>query len=683
MTPTAQDSDRQWACEQIEGYTAVYPRYACCAQLLQQILEKAVKKDAPLAILQTRPKAIPSFAEKAIRKKKAGRYSHPLMCMTDLCGGRVITQTLVEVRAVCEFIENHFIIDAENSVDVSQRLKPSEFGYRSVHYIVQFKRGIFPTKEIPVEIPEELYPDESNPMKAEIQVRTLLEHAWAGFTHDRVYKSAFTIPSKWERELAVLAGMLEQADRSFERVQSGLRTYAASYGTYMDEVQLKDEMGILETVLTCDPDNPDLAYRIGKLAMELGDWQTAIDVFSKYAATGYQPILRDLGVVLCKVNAQDPHSVQYQQGQHYLETASASPKKDVDALASLAGTWKDLDPEKARDLYCQAYEMDPTDPYAVSNYLVYEIVHQGSLTPATLMGPSVKAAIQRCQDQIEVGMNSPWSFYNLGILHLLLGQPYESLTAYARAVQLSHTAWMIETSLRLLDQLSGVEQMIAGCDWVQRLLLLSLAVVYQDETALERVKELASKRVSPLCGPVVIFAGGTDDTIGARLQDYRQLLIEAFDGYRGTLISGGTASGVCGLAGDVQTAFPEKIQLIGYVPGVLPPGESVDPRYGQIRRTAGKDFGALEALQYWIDLAASGVPSSQVKLLAIGGGEIAAFESRLALVLGARVAVIEGSGRAARQLCSDPYWGEHSGLQTLESNVKSLKAFIGPKGLGC
>ena len=212
--------------------------------------------------------------------------------MTDLCGGRVITQTLDEVRAVCDFIEKHFVIDSANSVDVSQRLKPSEFGYRSVHYIVQFKREVFPTRDIPVDVPEELYPDESNPMKAEIQVRTVLEHAWAGFVHDRVYKSAFTIPPRWERELAGLAGSLEQTDQSFTRIQSGLKTYVASYGSYLNEEQLKSEIGILESVLTCDPQNPDLAYRLGKLAMELGDWQKAIDIFSKYEHTGYQPILR-------------------------------------------------------------------------------------------------------------------------------------------------------------------------------------------------------------------------------------------------------------------------------------------------------------------------------------------------------------------------------------------------------
>ena len=88
MVPIGQDQEHKWAHQQIEAYRQVYPRYAKTAQVLQQILEKATKQFAPQAIIQTRPKSIPSFAEKAICKKKVGRYSDPLVCMTDLCGGQ-------------------------------------------------------------------------------------------------------------------------------------------------------------------------------------------------------------------------------------------------------------------------------------------------------------------------------------------------------------------------------------------------------------------------------------------------------------------------------------------------------------------------------------------------------------------------------------------------------------------
>ena len=677
MVLTDLEQDHHWASQQIEAYRTVYPRYARMSQVLQQVLEKACKLSAPLAILQTRPKAIPSFAEKAIRKKKAGRYSDPLVRMTDLCGGRVITQTLDEVRAVCDFIEKHFVIDSANSVDVSQRLKPIEFGYRSVHYIVQFKREVFPTRDIQVDIPQELYPDESNPMKAEIQVRTVLEHAWAGFVHDRVYKSAFTIPPRWERELAGLAGSLEQTDQSFTRIQSGLKTYIASYGSYLNEEQLKSEIGILESVLTCDPQNPDLAYRLGKLAMELGEWQKAIDIFSKYEHTGYQPILRDLGVVLCKVNAKEPHGEAYQRGQKYLELASSPPYRDPDALASLAGTWKNLDEEKTREYYRQAFRVDPTDPYAVSNYLVYEIIHQRDMASASLMAPSLAAAIQRSHDQAEVGMNMPWAFYNLGIFHLLLGQPYESLYAYAQAIRLSTSDWVVQTSLRLLDKLSAVQDLIQGYEWTRRTLILGRAVKFVDKTSLEMIEDYTNANNSTITAPVVIVAGGTRADL--RVDVYRQLLIEAFDGFHGTILAGGTTAGVSGLVGELQALYPESISTIGYVPAILPDGTRLDPHYRQVRSTSGKDFSALEPLQAWIDLIASGISPSQVKLIGLNGGELSAFEYRLALMLGASVGVIESSGREASRLFKDPDWSNSKNLLNLTANGQELAAFIQSK----
>jgi ppGpp synthetase/RelA/SpoT-type nucleotidyltranferase len=677
MESTGQDQDHQWAHQQIEAYRQVYPRYARTALVLQQLLEKASRQIAPLAIIQTRPKAIPSFAEKAIRKKKVGRYSDPLVRMTDLCGGRVITQTPAEVRAVCEFIDRNFAIDVENSVDVSQRLKPSEFGYRSVHYIAQFKRGVFPTQAIPIEIPEELYPDASTPMKAEIQVRTVLEHGWAGFVHDRVYKSAFTIPPKWERELAVLAGMLEQTDQSFSRIQTGLRTYAANYGAYLNEGQVKDEISILESVLACDPENPDLAHRIGKLAMELGDWQKAIDIFTRYVETGYQPILRDLGVVLCKVNIDDPHGEKYKQGQRYLEIAGFPPYRDADALASLAGTWKKLDEGKTREYYRQAFEVDPTDPYAVSNYLVYEIIHHCDLTPASLMAPSLTAAIQRCHDQAEVGMNMPWAYYNLGIFHLLLGQPYESLSAYAKAIRLSPTDWMIETSLRLLEKLSVVQELIPGYEWVCRLLILGRAVQFHDEASLEKIKQLATAKASSIPGPVIIMAGGTRADFQA--EETGSLLLDGFRDFHGTVIGGATMAGISGLVGGIQAAYPEAIATIGYLPAAFPEGTQIDSRYRQVRSTKGKDFSPLESLQYWIDLISSGILPAQVKLLGVNGGDIAAFEYRLALMLGARVAVIESSGREAARLFKDPDWANSKTLLRLSEGNKEIESFISSK----
>lgn len=675
MAETVRETDYQWACEQIEEYRVQQPRYTALAKVLQQVLEKATKQYAPLAIVQTRPKSLPSFSEKASRKKN--KYRNPLMRMTDLCGGRVITHTHAEVVAMCTFIEEHFDIDRDNSVDVSQRLKPTEFGYRSVHYIVQFRRGVFPTKDIDVELPEAVFPDPDTPMKAEIQVRTLLEHAWADFGHDRVYKSEFAVPAKWQRELAGLAAMLEKADEAFAGVLEGLKAYASTYGAYMSAERMREEIEILETVLDCDQGNVQVAHRIGKLAMELGDWQKAIEVFSKYVETGYQPILRDYGVTLCQVHAKDKAGADYGRGQEYLEAACAAPNRDVDALASLAGSWKETDPDKARALYRQAFEVDPSDPYALSNYLVYEIVYRRDISPVALMAPAIGEAMRRSSDQAQVGMNLPWAYYNLGLFHLLLGNPYESLNAYAKAVQVSTNNWMLETSRRLLDRLAGVKSELEGYEWVRRWLLIAGTVKFPGDAASEEVKRLASTSAATMAGPVVIIAGGCDANFEPELPKYRRLLVEGFRGFAGTIISGGTRAGISGLAGDIQQAYPEQIQTIGYIPKLIPAAAPVDPRYKQIRKTEGSDFSALEPLQYWIDLIAAGISPSQVKLLGINGGAISGAEYRMALALGARVGVIEGSGREATSLIQDDTWGTSKLLLRLPADAMTLRAFVG------
>lgn len=654
-----------WYRDQIEQYMQVFPRYTLYGETLQQVLEKAAAKLTPQGIVQTRPKAIAGFAEKIIRKSAVGMK--PVNEFTDLCGGRVITLIPTEVKAICEFIEKNFDVDWDKSVDVRKRLRTAEFGYRSIHYIVKFKPGVFPTKDIDVSIPEDVFG-----LEAEIQVRTLLEHTWADFTHNTSYKGAFNIPEKWERELARIAATLEDLDDAYSRIHEGLQYYAASYGTYMTKAQMKDEIDKLEIVLEYDPDDLKIAHRVGKLAIKLGDWQKAIDVLSRHVHSDSQPILKDLGVAVCKLHKNNPKSREYLQGQEYLERACTLPDRDADALASLAGTWKGLNDEKARELYRQAFEIDPTDSYALGNYLEYEFTSRKDISLVSLLGPVISRAIQKSKDQAEVGMNIPWAFYDIGKFYLFLEKPYESLTAYAKAIQLSTDAWMIETSLNSLDKLSVVKETLPGFEWVRRLLITGLAAKFPEETAIEQVKKLSSKGYESIQGPCVIVVG-ENDVKEQQMQSHRNLILEAFKDFNGTIITTGTARCI----GEVQQLYPESIRTIGYVPKQASQS-SIDKLYSDIRYTEGNDNSAREALQGWIDLIASGIQPQQVKLLGLGGKSIAAAEYRIALGLGARVAVVWNSGKEEAKLLSDHDWNISEMLVQLPVDVMTIRAFIGP-----
>ncbi|MFO7589203.1 MAG: tetratricopeptide repeat protein, partial [Gemmatimonadota bacterium] len=384
--PDAESDARTWLSHQVAKYRDVQPVYRTFSTTLGHALEVASRREAGETIIQTRPKAIASFAEKALRKR--GKYSDPVNQFTDLCGGRVITRIGPDVEAIGRYLEERFEIDRENSVDASQRLRPTEFGYRSVHYIVSFRRNV----DYGVEVPDELFrhpvspresPDSARILggrapKAEVQVRTLLEHSYADFVHDLSYKGAFAVPDTWLRELAGAAAALERVGGTFDGISRRLGEYACSYGAYLSDAELAREIATLETILEHDPDNASLSARLGKLLITAGEWDRAIELLAAHvppdaAGAAPQPILRDLGFALCKRARGHPEREDFRQGQAYLELAADTRHEDVDAVASLAGTWKRVDEARVRELYRRAFEIDPSDPYALQNYLECEL----------------------------------------------------------------------------------------------------------------------------------------------------------------------------------------------------------------------------------------------------------------------------------------------------------------------
>jgi len=154
-------------------------------------------------------------------------------------------------------------------------------------------------------------------------------------------------------------------------------------------------------------------------------------------------------------------------------------------------------------------------------------------------------------------------------------------------------------------------------------------------------------------------------------------MLEAFRDFKGTVISGGTNAGISGLIGEVQVQYIDNITTLAYVPQ-NPRGVTIDKkRYREIRRTSGDDFSVLEPLQNWIDLIASGVDANQVRLIGINGGEISAAEYRIAVSLGAQVAIIEGSGRDAAKLLLNDDWKDVSNLIAMPADPATVRAFIG------
>lgn len=150
-----------------------------------------------------RLKARESLARKLARPDR--NYTD-LWTLTDLVGVRVITYFADEVDRVGELVEAHLPVEFEHSTD-KRRREATEFGYRSLHYVSRLG-GALPERAC-----------------FEVQVRTVLEHAWAEIEHDLGYKATEAIPLAVRRRLSRLAGLLELADQEFGAIRTDLETY--------------------------------------------------------------------------------------------------------------------------------------------------------------------------------------------------------------------------------------------------------------------------------------------------------------------------------------------------------------------------------------------------------------------------------------------------------------------------
>lgn len=660
----------KWFDDQVQQYENDLGIYKEYASALTNALEPAATRICPTAIVTARPKGVASFAKKLLLKKDQYRISAKQP--TDLCGARVIVQLLSEVDAVCRFIREEFEIDKANSLDVKDRLTATSFGYRAVHFVVQFKPDSHLARTIPANTLKEILP-----LKAEIQVRTIGQHAWADIGHDRLYKnSLFKAPEHLERESARLAAVFESADEAFSRLVEGIDAYRADYGGYDNEQVLRETIDRLQAVRKYAAGDEDLVHQLARLLICLQRWDEVIALVENPAGPKSARLLTCLGYALCKKNDKE-RGTHYEKGRAFLEQVAREAPAAVEAHVRLAESWIGIDRKKVLLHYAAAFSADPTDPQALCGYARYKVAEEKNLAFLDLLKPSILAAIKKCRSQAAVRMNLPWAYYHMAELNLLLGEhELESLNCYIQAVAATPATspFILEQALAAVQTLEPVENQLPAATTARLLLLLARATRFN---ASDRpIKELFTP-------PVVIVAGGCDPAVQKQMEGYRALLATAFAGYEGTIVSGGTREGISGMVGELADLYKPRIIAVGYLPKSLPADGTAtrDTRYRVLRNTTGRDdFSALEPLQSWIDIVGSGIDPATVRVLAINGGQITAFEARLAAMLGARVAVVRDSGREAGTLAREAEWQQIHGLTVLPPDRMTLQAFISAGG---
>lgn len=212
--------------EAIATYTQRRPQLVASTERYLTVVT-ALLDDAGIDYLSVtaRTKSVASFAAKADRHVDGRRlYADPLSEITDQVGLRVITYLRDDVAAVARLLgqEMQLLDDRDMGVETASE---GRWGYASRHLLLAA---------------------DGEQQPASVQVRTILQHAWAEFEHDVRYKGS--IPEEdapdLDRRFTLAAGLLELADREFSAIRERLRST-----TPVERPQSAGEAGIPTPVL--------------------------------------------------------------------------------------------------------------------------------------------------------------------------------------------------------------------------------------------------------------------------------------------------------------------------------------------------------------------------------------------------------------------------------------------------
>lgn len=183
-----------------------YHNRVVIAQDLQIRLEEVLHPMCPRPTVKGRAKSFQSYYKKYIRllQQQTDKTVKPII--NDLIGLRIVCTFIEDLSKVETIIQNAFqIIEVERK---GSNYSFKEFGYESTHILIK--------------IPDDLIRKRGNTgcEAAEIQVRTILQDAWAEVEHELVYKVEFTpFDEPMKRKLAAVNASLSLADIVFQEIR--------------------------------------------------------------------------------------------------------------------------------------------------------------------------------------------------------------------------------------------------------------------------------------------------------------------------------------------------------------------------------------------------------------------------------------------------------------------------------
>lgn len=303
--------------EWVETYRSQQGLYALFGKTLHTLLGRVLQEQGIAIHSLTYRVKEPALLEEKLTRP--GKNYEQLADVTDLLGLRIITYFADDVDRVMALIDQELEVDAERSVDKRPINDPDRFGYASVHRICKLP-------EVRTQLSE--YRPFAG-LGCEIQIRSILQHAWAEIEHDLGYKAAKGIPVHLRRRFSMLAGLLELADDQFMRLRDELTQYS---------VKVTDEVQTNPASVAVDSVSLDSFIRTNPLVRQLD---------------------QEISVIRGRPLTENPSKVLVEARVEELQGLG------ITTIAELVGTLGDCQ-ELVRLLAGEVYRSDPKRSYPMS-----------------------------------------------------------------------------------------------------------------------------------------------------------------------------------------------------------------------------------------------------------------------------------------------------------------------------
>jgi len=351
-------------------------RYEQTKESLRQVLDalareiqRILEREGIHVTVRARLKSFKSYYRKLIGKLHETRIHDRNMKVNDLLGIRVICPFQGDLRnAESALRRNYSVLEVEyKGRDQSYR----EFGYDSIHLLLRVPVRILISLEI-----------ESEDFIFEVQVRTILQEAWAEIEHELVYKAELTpLDEPLKRKLASLKATLTLSDNIFQEIRDYQR-------------QMQDKLRLRKT-------------RLWDRILKMAGWDSV--------ATPDQP----------RSHSKRPAAVDFNSSTDI----ESDTTEDIDAMllkALSAHNRQELG--KALELYTRilAHDLAPTARTIV-------LLHRGV---AFFLRGDIEKAYSDFTEALRLGERSERAYYFRAIAGWALGQHDEALTDLSESLKI-------------------------------------------------------------------------------------------------------------------------------------------------------------------------------------------------------------------------------------------------------